>query len=156
AWLVYVRWRAGAADAGGGNFAPPLTGLWEKGRDTLAALATEDDRLLAWTTLLALAALVTQAVFFIGRPQLARRWWRVGAAYTVLLLCLGTAVWEGFPGAATRVLLPLNLAFNLVVHRTRAALAWLIAGNLTVFAGLLALRDVPRDPREAAAFRAGD
>ena len=73
-----------------------------------------------------------------------------------MLLCLGTAVWEGFPGAATRVLLPLTLAFNLVVTRTRAPLAWLVAGNLTVFSGLLALRDVPRDPRELAAASAGE
>jgi hypothetical protein len=54
----------------------------------------------------------------------------------VMMLCLGTAVWEGFPGAATRVLLPLNLAFNLLAHRVRAGLGWLLAGNLTVFAGL--------------------
>ena len=72
-----------------------------------------------------------------------------------MLLFLGTAVWEGFPGAATRVLLPLNLAFNVVVHRTRASLAWLLLGNLTVLAGLLALRDVPRDPTEVVAQRLG-
>jgi hypothetical protein len=68
------------------------------------------------------------------------------------MLYLGTAVWEDFPGAALRVLLPLTLAFNVVVYRTRAALAWLLIGNLTVFAGLVALRDVPADSRELAAF----
>jgi hypothetical protein len=53
------------------------------------------------------------------------------------------------------VLLPLTLAFNLVVTRTRAPLVWLVAGNLTVFSGLFALRDVARDPRELAAASAG-
>jgi hypothetical protein len=71
-----------------------------------------------------------------------------------MLLFLGTAVWEDFPGAALRVLLPLTLAFNLFVQRTRAPLAWLLIGNLTVFAGFVALRDVPGDPTEIAALRA--
>jgi hypothetical protein len=70
-----------------------------------------------------------------------------------MMLFLGTAVWEGFPGAATRVLLPLTLAFNVLVHRRRASVVWLIAGNLSVFSGVLALRDVPRDPAELVAQR---
>jgi len=70
-----------------------------------------------------------------------------------MMLCLGTAVWEGFPGAATRALLPLTLAFNIAVCRTRAPAAWLLAGNLTIFSGLLALRDVPHDWRELAAAK---
>jgi len=49
-----------------------------------------------------------------------------------------------FPGAATRVLLPLNLAFNVFVHRTRAPLAWLLIGNFTV-SGLLTLNYLPND-----------
>ncbi len=52
-------------------------------------------------------------------------------------------MWEGFPGAATRVLLPLNLAFNVLVHRTRAPLAWLLLGNLTVCSGLLTMNFLP-------------
>lgn len=156
AWLAYVRWRVGPADAGWANFTWPGAGLVEKWRAATDALTTLADKPLAWTTLLATLALTVQAAFFVVRLRLSDRWWRIGAAYAVMMLFLGTAVWEGFPGAATRVLLPLNLAFNILVHRTRASLAWLIAGNLTVFAGLLALRDVPRDPTELVAQRLGD
>ena len=151
AWLAYVRWRAGAADQGWSNFTLPVVGLVEKFRDALVALFTVGDKLLAWTTLLATVGLTVQAAFFLTHWRLEDRWWRIGAAYAVMLLCLGTAVWEGYPGAATRVLLPLTLAFNVLVHRTRAPVVWLFAGNLAVFSGLLALRDVPRDPRELAA-----
>jgi hypothetical protein len=153
AWLGYVRWRAGPADAGWGNFTWPLVGLAEKWRAVVIAAVAHEDRPLAWTTLLATLGLTVQASFFVVRRDPGQRWWRLGAAYTVLALCLGTAVWEGFPGAATRVLLPLTLAFNIVVQRTRAPLGWLLAGNLTVFSGLLALRDVPHDPTEMAAIR---
>jgi hypothetical protein len=68
---------------------------------------------------------------------------------------IGTAVWEGYPGACTRVLLPLTLAFNLLAHRTRAALAWLILGNLGVGAGFLVLRDFPVNTHELFAGRTG-
>lgn len=154
-WLGYVRWRAGPADAGWANFTWPGSGLMEKWRAAIGAVTTIADPPLAWTTLLATLALTVQMAFFLLRPRVGDRWWRVGAAYVVLLLFLGTAVWEGFPGAATRVLLPLNLAFNVTVVRMRASPAWLVAGNLTVFAGLLAMRDVPRDPRELVAQRLG-
>ena len=153
AWLAYVRWRAGPADQGWSNFTWPGTGLLEKWHAVIEALSTVEDRPLAWTTLLATLGLTVQAAFFVVRRDPADRWWRIGAAYTGLMLCLGTAVWEGFPGAATRVLLPLSLAFNVQAHRSRASFAWLLLGNLSVFAGLLTLRDVPSNPREVAALR---
>lgn len=155
AWLAYVRWAAGPADAGWANFTWPGAGLVEKVQADLRALGTVTDRPLAWSTLLATFALIAQGTFFVVRRQPGDRWWRIGAAYTAMMLFLGTAVWEGFPGAATRVVLPLNLAFNLLALRTRAPLAWLVAGNLTVVAGFVALRDVPHDPKEIAAQTIG-
>jgi len=150
-WLAYVRWRVGPADAGWSNLTLPVVGWIEKLIAASQALRTVQDRPLAWTTFLATIALSVQAIYVLTRWQWSQTWWRIGAAYTVLLLTLGTAVWEGFPGAATRVLLPLTLAFNVLVHRQRASWFWLLAGNLSVFAGLLALRDVLLDPREIAA-----
>jgi hypothetical protein len=152
-WLIYVRWRVGPADAGWGNFTLPVAGLVEKWTDVLRTVAHPTHPLLAWTTLLAVIGLTVQAGFVLIRWRPADAWWRIAAAYTALMLMLGTAVWEGFPGAATRVLLPLTLAFNVVAVRTRAALAWLILGNLGVTAGLLTFVDVPNDSREIFAAR---
>ena len=154
AWLAYLRWRVGPADAGWANFTLPGSGLVEKWAAATSALFTVPDHTLAFTTWLATLGLTTQAVFFATRWRPDDHWWRLGVAYSVLLLFLGTAVWEDFPGAALRVFLPLTLAFNVLVHRIRAPLAWLLLGNLTVFAGFVALRDVPSDPRELAALNA--
>ena len=154
-WLGYVRWRVGPADQGWANFTWPALGLIEKWHAALTATATVGDKLLAGTTLLATLGLTLQGVFFLTRWRPDDRWWRIGFSYSAMMLFLGTAVWEDFPGAAMRVLLPLNLAFNVLVHRTRAPLAWLLVGNLTVFAGLVALRDAPSDSRELAAVRSG-
>ncbi|MBM3853800.1 MAG: hypothetical protein FJ399_11695 [Verrucomicrobia bacterium] len=51
-----------------------------------------------------------------------------------MMVFLSTPVWEGFPGASTRVLLPMTLAFNVLVPRGRRWLPLLVAGNLTVVA----------------------
>jgi len=154
-WLAYVRWRVGPSDAGLGNFAVPFAGWWEKWRASAAATRHLADPWLAWTTLLATAGLTVQAAYIVAAPRLGDRWWRLGAAYVVLLAFLGTAVWEDYPGAVQRAVLPLTLAFNVLLVRRRGAALWLIAGNLAVFAGLLPFRDVPADNRELAAARSG-
>lgn len=155
-WLAYIRWRLGPADSGWANFTLPLAGYAEKIATTLVDLFYLDDALLAWTTFLAVVGLTVQALFIVSRWRyFDKAWWRIGAAYTALMAMIGTAVWEGYPGACTRVLLPLTLAFNLLALRTRAALAWLILGNLGVGAGLLVLRDFPVNTHELFAGRTG-
>jgi hypothetical protein len=156
AWLTYVRWRVGPADQGWSNLTIPGAGLVEKWCEALVSTQTLNDPLLAWTTVLATVGVTVQAVFVVLHRKFDDRWWRVGAAYVVLMLFLGKAVWEDFPGAAMRVLLPLTLAFNVLAHRWRASLAWLVVGNLGVFAGLIALRDSPFVGQELAAVRSGD
>jgi hypothetical protein len=143
-WLVYVRWQVGgAATAGSRNFTWPVLGLLDKWDDCLYALTDPQTQPFAWRTLLTTAGLTFQAAFILTWRRPADPWWRVGAAFTALLLCLGPAVWEGFPGAAVRVLLPLNLACNVLAVRTRAPLAWLLACNLTIFCGLFVFNDLP-------------
>jgi hypothetical protein len=51
-----------------------------------------------------------------------------------MMIFLSTPVWEGYPGASTRVLLPMTLAFNILVPRGVRWLPLLLAGNLTVAA----------------------
>ena len=155
AWLAYIRWRVGPADQGWSNLTIPGAGLAEKWQAALAATQTLGDKPLAWTTALATLGLTIQAAYVVIQPRLQDRWWRVGAAYVGLMLLLGTAVWEDYPGAAMRVLVPLTLAFNVLAHRARAPLAWLLLGNLGIFAGLLAWRDVPYGSQELAVARSG-
>ncbi|MSU65749.1 MAG: hypothetical protein EXS38_06545 [Opitutus sp.] len=154
-WMLYVLWRVGPANQGLANLALPVTGFVEKWIETLYALGLYADWPLTWSTLLCTLGLTVQGAFFLLRRDVDSRWWRLGAAYTGLMLCLGTEVWEDFPGAAARVLLPMTLAFNVLAHRRRAPLAWLLLGNLTVFAGFVALRDPPAHPRQMAALNSG-
>lgn len=153
AWIFYLNATIGRPEPGLGNFMWPLAGWLAKWGEAWAGFGNATDRWLAVSTLLVHVALTVQFVYLAVWPRWTDRWWRVGAVYGVMALFLGTAVWEGHPGAAARVLLPLGLAFNFLAVRSRASAWWLAAGNLSVLSGVLVLWAVPVDAHELAAGR---
>jgi hypothetical protein len=79
------------------------------------------------------APLVVQAVFLAVRPRTAAAWWRVGAGYVLLMLILDPVLLTPSTGAITRVLLPMTVAFNVLLageSRPIRFVAWFFAGNL--------------------------
>jgi hypothetical protein len=124
------------------NFAPPFTALVQKLEDSVAQLMAEGYPSLAKYDLLVMAGLLAQFFFFAFRRRWRDPWWRLGAAYAVLMVFLGTAVWENYPSAAARVLLPMTLAFNITVPRRRWWPVLLLVGNL----GILASADIFKPP----------
>lgn len=152
-WFVYLKLNTGPVGQGMGNFTWPVIGAIEKIISACHDLTHIPETWLALTTLLATVALLTQLAYFFRRREFANPWWRLGAVYAVLMLCLGEAVWAGHPGAATRIMLPLTLAFNVLVFRRRESLAWLLLGNLSVLSGVQALWHVPQDQHELDAGR---
>ena len=140
-WMAYLKVSLGSAGGvGTRNFEQPLVSYFAKWQTTVTQLSAEGFDSVAKWTLLMLIALSAQLIFFVVRPQWRQPWWRVGISYSVLMVALGDAVWEGYPVAASRVLLPMTLAFNVLVPRGRAWLVPLMLGNLTVFALFDALR----------------
>lgn len=141
-WVVYLAAQFGhPMDPGFRNFAVPLAGYVGKWREVVRSFdeVTPANFGPVWS-LLALVALTAQFVFLVLRPRWSQAWWRIGFSFAILMIFLGEAVWEGYPGAASRVLLPMQLAFNVLVPRGTAG--WrslLIIGNLTVLAAPTAL-----------------
>ena len=137
AWMAYVRMKFGPAeDPGMGNFTLPFAGYWEKLRTAWRDVTADESVPLYSATLAVVIALAAQWLFFVLRWRPAERWWRVGVAFALMMTFLSTPVWEGYPGAATRVLLPMTLAFNVLLPRGARWLPLLIAGNLTVAASV--------------------
>ena len=141
-WLLYLYVHLGPAmTAGVRNFGLPLVAYGQKWQQVLADLPE-----VAWPnlgailSLLMLVSLTVQLLFLLLRPQWDRAWWRVGASFALLMIFLGGAVWEGYPGAAARVLLPMQLAFNVLVPAGRWWRVVLIAGNLTLLGAPLVLQ----------------
>lgn len=141
-WLVYIALNVDgkAADLGARNFDVPFAAYGRKWGDVLASLP-EVSAMNTWPLwgLLMLVALTVQFLYLVLRPQWNQAWWRVGLSFAVLMIFLGDAVWEGYPGAASRVLLPMQLAFNVLVPAGRGWWAVLVLGNLTMLAAPAAL-----------------
>ncbi|MEZ5414521.1 MAG: hypothetical protein R3F03_09435 [Opitutaceae bacterium] len=149
-WLWYIQSAVGpAAEAGARNFALPFAGWWEKVQvvwQEALAPRTWDIAVLqngTFWSILMLIALTVQFLFLVLRPQWRQAWWRVGITFAVLMVFLGDAVWEGFPGAASRVLLPMQLAFNALVPMSRRWWPVLVLGNLTLLSAPAALQPPP-------------
>jgi hypothetical protein len=136
-WMLYLRTIYPDPGAlGEYNYSLPLVEYFAKWGQVLAALAAEGPRSFARFSLFALVSLTTQAGFLLLHRQWDNAWWRAGMGYVLLLVVLGPAVWDGIPGAAIRVLLPLSVAFNVLVVSHRWFWPLVILGNLSVLHGL--------------------
>lgn len=137
AWAVYVahRFPAASAESGVGNFTWPFLGAFEQftasAREILAG--NFDSRHMF--AVLGILGLALQTVVLWRRRDPASAWWRIGATYSLLLLFLGPWVWSGY-WAACRAVLPLTIAFNLLLPPNRAFWPLLILGNLTALHGV--------------------
>jgi hypothetical protein len=141
-WLDYLRsiYR-GRTLAGGSHITVPFSGLagelasvWRHVPDGFTAVVRDD--------LLALVAFLTQATWIIWR--LMRRdtspWTTVAAAFLLLALLAHPVVWDGSPGAYTRVAMPLTMGVNVLLARDpRASWAWIALANLGVVPGVALL-----------------
>jgi len=132
-WAVYVhqRFRGATAAAGLGNFTWPLLGLLGELKVCLGELISGNlDGRFSFGLLAVLGLSVQFAVLWRSpAPQVA--WWRVGAAYSLLLPFLGVWVWSGY-WAACRAVLPMTVAFNLLLPANRSFWVLWLTGNLTL------------------------
>ena len=143
-WAAVLSHHDGGG-AGSRNFDLPFVSFGRKLNEVYQVWRRSGFDAYARTELCALVALATQLGFLIVRPRPDLIWWRIGAAFSLLWVFLGWTVWEGTPSAATRVLLPLTLAFNVLAPRTRWGLALLIAGNLSVFSAADIVQPIPTE-----------
>ncbi len=130
--LVLTHYTAEAGGVGYRNFTYPFLGYIHKLSEIKAFLTTAPDWIIRGLFCIFIS-LSVQALFFFTRIRVNEAWWRLGVSYALLMLVLGDAVWEGYPGASARVLLPMTLAFNILVPRGKKWWAILVLGNLSVF-----------------------
>jgi len=141
-WFAYVRSvfpPLAASDAA--NFAAPFSGYLSKWEFTLTQLQASG-WWGSWArfNLVALVSLTVQAAFLLARREWGNAWWRAGVPYALLMPLLSYSIWEGDPGAIVRVVLPMSVAFNVLVVRSRWFWPLVIAGNLTVVHGIHMIR----------------
>jgi hypothetical protein len=130
-WLGHVAWRLPAGGAGFGNFTWPLWGALEQLKTAAGEITAGNLDSRHIFALVAIPGLFLQLGVLLAHPDRSAAWWRVGVAYGALLLVLGPWVWSGY-WAACRAVLPLTIAFNLLLPAGRAFWPLYVAGNLTL------------------------
>ncbi len=132
-WSGYVAYRlpSPSESNGFGNFTWPLLGLGLHIKSCLAELlgGNWDGRFSMG--FLGAIGFVTQATVILRRPNFESDWWRVGAAYALLLFVLSPWVWSGY-WAVSRAVLPMTIAFNLLLPANRTFWPLWALGNATM------------------------
>lgn len=142
-WFLHLRGLFADTHMGERNFSAPFAGFAGKWAEVWKQCRQGGGISGVIRNLLPHVSLTVQFLFIFLRPQFRSPWWRLAAVYATLMLVLGDAVWEGAPGAASRVLLPLTLGFNVLVPAGRRWLPVLVLGNLSVVTGFFMLGDKP-------------
>ncbi|GAB5562102.1 MAG: hypothetical protein SynsKO_37490 [Synoicihabitans sp.] len=145
-WFLFLRQRFAETGslAGARNFAWPFQAYGERWVELFQAAIGGETRWKFLSTGLATHISVTvQALFLLLWWQWKNAAWRLTVPFAALAFVLGYAVWEGYPGASSRVLLPMLLGFNLLVPYARRWWPILVLGNLTMWIGPISLEPRP-------------
>lgn len=134
-WSIY---RGSSVSAGSDHVVWPFVSYADKWRRTLLQVSGHGVVSAAGYTVLVLVALTVQAAFVGVHRVYDDPWWRVAAASTLLMFLVDPSVWDGYPGAITRVVLPLKFGFNILLARRspRGFWVWFALGNLDVIGSL--------------------
>jgi len=118
------------------SFSLPLSGYAGKWAEIISDMRTSGWHSFARFNIGLMIGLTVQVSFLLLRRDWKSAWWRVGAMYCLVMPFLSFPVWEGYPGAVPRVLLPIAFAFNTQVVKSRWFWPLVILGNLSVWHGI--------------------
>ncbi len=144
AWYVYVLSvgeRDYSAGIGGRNFTFPLFAAFQTFLEIIREAGDKGFPQSSFWKLAMLGALVLQGIYLLARPKRELVWSRIGIVFALLMLVLGTPVWEGLQ-AIPRVLLPMTIAFNILFSRRLVLLPVLIFANSLTFVGINSLEPI--------------
>jgi hypothetical protein len=132
-WSIY---RGTSASAGVDQLTIPFAAFVKKWTVVLRDIRGFHDP--APANLGVVVALTVQAIFLVWYRAFREPWWRMSVAYLALMFAAHWVVWEGSPGAITRVVLPMTFGFNVLLarHPPKHFWWWCALGNLHVVAAL--------------------
>ena len=137
-WAIYRH----RTFAGQNQLTVPFAAYAERWTASLQGLLTVGLFSAHMLALVGLISLTTQTVYLCVRRTWQLPWWRVALVYAVLMTTVHQVVWEGFPGAVMRVVLPLTVGFNVLLSANtgRTFWIWYLFGNLQLAYAFTVLR----------------
>jgi hypothetical protein len=140
-WLDYLRaiYRSRTL-ASGEAIARPLAGFLWKVNEVEGAVSRDGLTAQTRDDLSALVAFIAQAAWLLWlyiRRREASLWALAAGAFLALTFITSRPVWDGVPGAYTRVALPLTIGVNILLARDSSAPWWIVVGaNLGIIPGV--------------------
>ena len=138
AWCIYLYFHMSIETTlGSGNFSFPFFGLFNKVQGSVKQLLDgfSHRAWLYWPylffELICPLCLLIQSVYMVIRFNTSSNAWKTGIGFVVLFCFLGAGVWED-QYAYSRVLLPLTVSFNFLIHEQETASSfwiWYLLGN---------------------------
>lgn len=135
AWMAYVGAKLPHQQSGLGNFTWPFVGAINQWLASADAISTGNFDSRHTFALVAIPSLFLQAAVILSRRQWSDPWFRIGAAYSLLIVFFGPWIWSGY-WAAYRAALPVTLAFNLLLPPNRLFWPLWVIGNITLLHGI--------------------
>jgi hypothetical protein len=127
--------------AGADQLTPPGRGLAFAAGGIVRALRAKGSFTAVGLQACLVLALIVQGCYLAVRAETRQPWWRIGAGYLVLMLVMNEVLWDPATGAISRVVLPMTVAFNVLLAQDRRGWfwPWFILGNLHVIPGFWVL-----------------
>jgi hypothetical protein len=134
-WYVWSRFRSGTPDSSLGNLSWPFFGVWAQIKLSVHEILSGNLDSRYTMALAAVLGLGLQSAYLWKSRDWHSPWWRIGASFAVLLIFLSPWVWSGY-WAVCRAVLPLTVAFNILLPADRWFWPMWTVGNLTLAHGL--------------------
>ncbi len=136
-WEDYLRsiYRSTIFAASGDQLTVPATALAATAMRVVSTAGAQGLFSSAGLQVCLVLAMMVQGVYLAFRRRYDEPWWRVAAAYAVLMLLIDRVLWEPATGAITRVMLPMTVGFNVMLAREARGpvfWSWFVLGNLHV------------------------
>jgi hypothetical protein len=139
----FICWSGYVSTVFGGNIVEqshsvggPLIGLIEHVYYTGKVLLTHLTKQSIFVFLAPLS-LIVEALYVMIRPRLDSAYWRMGIGFALLYFVLAEPAFIE-QGGYTRIVLPLTVAFNLLLiqYEKRYFIGWFCAGNVGLTVGI--------------------
>lgn len=138
-WTLYLMHLLPGSKSGLHNFDYPFLAMYQGVVTAIQNICAGNfDAGRYYGHLLAVFSLLVQFFSILFWREKENPWWWIGLAYALLLPLLSGYVWYGY-WAVCRSVLPMTLAFNVLLVKRRAGWRLFFAGNLPIFHGLFRL-----------------
>jgi hypothetical protein len=134
-WLIYVSTKLGFSARVEHHFDIPFVAMIDGLRVAIGSIGQGVIDKRYFPLPLIVLSIFIRSMVIISCKEINNPWWRIGIVYIVMFFTFGDAMWQAWWGLS-RVLLPLTIAFNVLLKPDKNFWVLFAVGNFPTFGGL--------------------